>query len=267
MASSLSIFESDGVALLGNRKHPSGVTFAFTTRGGGVSPLPYGPLNLAPTKWDGKLTVIENRRRTMKALDALDILPNLINPKQVHGDKVVVVRENTAEALRSAKNEASAGADAVVCTAPDVPVLLCFADCVPIILIADGAFAVVHSGWKGTELEIVSRAVEVLSRESSQAPSAIEAYVGPHIPQKDYEVSPELVSRFSEKFSKDVCDGRLLDLGACVKMSLLRSGVAEENITESSYSTANTELFFSHRLSFGKCGRFGALAFMNAKEQ
>ena len=51
-----------------------------------------------------------------------------------------------------------AGADAVVCTVPGVPVLLCFADCVPVVVVCSGGFAVVHSGWRGTYAEIAGTA-------------------------------------------------------------------------------------------------------------
>ncbi|MFR3925705.1 MAG: laccase domain-containing protein [Collinsella sp.] len=40
--------------------------------------------------------------------------------------------------------------------------LLCFADCVPVVLVAPGGFAVVHSGWKGTIARISAKACQAL---------------------------------------------------------------------------------------------------------
>lgn len=49
-------------------------------------------------------------------------------------------------------------------TAHNVPVLLCFADCVPVVLVAPGGFAVVHSGWKGTIARISAKACQAALR-------------------------------------------------------------------------------------------------------
>ena len=75
---------------------------------------------------------------------------NLLVPNQVHGDHIVTVTSNGADDLEAVREQIAEGCDAIVCTAHDVPVLLCFADCVPVVLVAPGGFAVVHSGWKGT---------------------------------------------------------------------------------------------------------------------
>src|SRR5258706_10699128 len=48
----------------------AGFLNAFSTRKGGVSPLPSGSLNLAQFKGDSKENVFENRRRFLKAIDA-----------------------------------------------------------------------------------------------------------------------------------------------------------------------------------------------------
>ena len=40
--------------------------------------------------------------------------------------------------------------------------MLCFADCVPVVLVAPGGFAVVHSGWKGTIARISAKACQAL---------------------------------------------------------------------------------------------------------
>ena len=152
--------ERAGVALVGDVEGP--VSFGFTERTGGVSRAPFASLNLGAHVDDDPAAVAENRRRVLAALGAESLSDRLVVPNQVHGDHVVMIADGSPAALEAARAEAAAGADAVVCTAPDVPVLLCFADCVPCILVAPRAFAVVHSGWKGTFAGIAGKAARVL---------------------------------------------------------------------------------------------------------
>ena len=255
---------SSGVTLLTDESVPGGVTLAFTERGGGVSEAPYASLNLGDACGDDPERVAENRRRALAAVGAEGLLDGLVNPRQVHGDHVVVVRSAEAPELAAAQAEARAGADAVVCTAERVPVLLCFADCVPVVLVAPDGFAVVHSGWRGTIARIVARAAEVLCEDASCKPSDLLAYVGPHIGAADYEVSPELAASFSEEFGPGVIAGeRNLDLSAALAATLRDAGVPAESVAWVEASTASaTERFFSYRAEGGTCGRHGALAVM-----
>ena len=87
---------------------------------------------------------------------------NLLVPNQVHGDHIVTVTSNGADDLEAVREQIAEGCDAIVCTSHDVPVLLCFADCVPVVLVAPGGFAVVHSGWKGTIARISAKACQAL---------------------------------------------------------------------------------------------------------
>ena len=259
---------SGGVTLLTDESRPGGVTLAFTERTGGVSSAPYASLNLGARCGDEAACVAENRRRALAALGAEDLLDRLVVPHQVHGDHVVVVRSAAPDALSAARAEAEAGADAVVCAAPNVPVLMCFADCVPVILVAPGAFAVAHSGWRGTIARIVEKAVRALCAEAGCEPADLLAYVGPHIGAADYEVSEELAARFVAEFGPAVVPtSRHLDLSAALATTLADAGVGEKNVAWCETSTASaTDRFFSYRAEAGKTGRHAAIAFMRAGE-
>ena len=254
----------DGVTLLGDWGRPGGVTFAFTERTGGVSEGAYASLNLGASCGDDPAAVAANRLRAVEALGAGACAERLVNPRQVHGDHVVVVRTAEGPAFEAARNEAREGADAVVCLAADVPVLLCFADCVPVVLAAPGAFAVAHSGWKGTLARISGKALAVLCEEAACSPADVCAYIGPHIGVEDYEVSEELLATFKKAFGHGVRgEGRTLDLEFAVKAALLEGGVREDAIACVAQSTASaTDRFFSYRAFGGTCGRHGALAFI-----
>lgn len=259
----LTRYTSQGVTLVGDLSSPGGVTFAFTERTGGVSRGAFSSLNIGAACGDDLALVTENRRRVLSALGARDAMARLVNPHQVHGDHVVVVRSADEAHLARVREEVARGADAVVCVAEDVPVLLGFADCVPVVVCAPHGFAVVHSGWKGTELGIAGKAASILIKETGAACDEVSAYVGPHILADDYEVSPELARRFCRTFG-DACvvGERNLDLGCCVRSSLVGAGVPEHRVVDPSLSTYDSERFFSYRASGGNCGRHGAVAYL-----
>ena len=257
-----------GVTLLMDPKVPYGVTLAFTERTGGFSEGVYTSLNLGDRCGDDVSTVTRNRKLVLEVLGAQSYFSRLINPFQVHGDTVISLTSDTPEALQNAQQQARAGADGIVCTVENTPVLLAFADCVPIILVAPGGFAVVHSGWKGTIARIGARATRILCDATHTRPYELKAYIGPHIGPDDYEVSEELMQRFVLEFGSDVVNTamgfRYLDLGYAVRSALVGAGIKEASIEEVAESTASTtERFFSYRAEGGHCGRHAAVAYMN----
>ena len=266
-APSLTRYVSHGVTLLGDLARPCGVTFAFTERSGGVSRAPYASLNLGSRCGDDPAAVRRNRALVLGALGAGSVADRLVEPRQVHGDHVVSARSSDGAALEAVRAEALEGADAVVCTAPGVPVLLCFADCVPVVLVAPGGFAVVHSGWRGTFARVCGKAVRALCAEAGCAPSEARAYIGPHIAGEDYEVSPELLSRFVEEFGTMVNVkgmSRNLSLSSAITSTLESAGVKPCQILDARLSTAShADRFFSYRAGSGRTGRHAAVAFLS----
>lgn len=251
-----------GVTLLGDSNRPGGVTLAFTERTGGVSTGPFATLDLGERNEDDPAAVAENRRRVLAALGASSCAARLICPHQVHGDRVVCVADKSDDGLRRARALCADGADAVVCTVQDVPVLLTYADCVPIVLVVDGGFAVVHSGWKGTVAKIVDRALQELCLLAKVRPQDVRAYIGPHIGMRDYEVSLDMANEFTALFGSGVvCDGRYVDLGEAIVQTLMEAGVLRNSLVTCDDSTAShTDRFYSYRASGGVCGRHGAIA-------
>ena len=253
-----------GAACVGSAEGP--VRFGFTERTGGVSQSPYASLNLGTHVEDDPAAVAENRRRALALLGAEDLQGNLLVPNQVHGDRVVLAESAEPDALAAVRADIAQGADAVVCTAPGVPVLLCFADCVPVVLVAGDAFAVAHSGWKGTYTRIAGKTARALAEASGADPASIHAYIGPHILGDEYEVSEELIERFEASFGPCCTTSpnpRMLDLSACIAQALEEVGVPAGNIHDTQLSTVKlADRFYSYRRERGACGRHGALAVM-----
>lgn len=240
------------------------IRFGFTERTGGVSREPYASLNLGTHVGDDPVAVAENRRRVLAALGAEELADRLLVPNQVHGDEVAVVSTGDADELARVRDEIARGADAIVCTARDVPVMLCYADCVPVVLVGEGGFAVIHSGWKGTYAGIAGKAARILAHETGADASQLDAHIGPHILGDEYEVSCELMGRFAERFPGiDASAGRLLDLSCAIRASLEDAGVLENHIVDTQLSTMrDNDRFFSYRAETGTCGRHAAVAVM-----
>jgi len=258
---------------LGDASRPRGVTLAFTERTGGVSCGPYASLNLGDACGDDAEAVAENRRRVLDAMGFAGDTTRLVNPVQVHGTDVVVIADGHDSPEEGARR-ARQGADAVVCTRPDVPVLLCAADCALVVLVTEaaegsGAFAVVHSGWRGTIGRISAKALAILCEVSGTTPEDVLAYVGPHIGAADFEVSCDLADEFRDAFGKAVTpDARHVDLGLAIRIGLRGAGVPEASIVSFDESVcAQTERFFSYRASGGTCGRHGAVAFIGTMDK
>ena len=245
-ADKVSRVDHDGVTLVEGAT--SDVRFAFTERAGGVSEDAYSSLNLGSHVGDDPFAVQENRRRALEAMGAAECEHNLLVPNQVHGDHVVAVTSNGADDLEDVREQIAEGCDAIVCTARNVPVLLCFADCVPVVMVAPGGFAVVHSGWDAAGCDA----------------SDVSAYIGPHILGDEYEVSQELMDRFAAEFSCiDASTSRMLDLSAAIREALVDVGVDADNIVDTQLSTVRqNDRFYSYRNENGTCGRHAAIGVM-----
>jgi hypothetical protein len=76
----------------------------------------------------------------------------MVSAEQVHGVATIVVGESDAGrgAYANGGSPPVSAADALMTRAVELPMLLCFADCVPVILAAPGpSLAIVHAGWRG----------------------------------------------------------------------------------------------------------------------
>lgn len=236
-----------------------GTRVAFTYRFGGVSQAPYESLNLKYELGDLDSNVEANRRRLIEALAPSASYDSLIAPNQVHGCEVISVG-----AVNESKKRAENGADGVLCDKRGIPVLLCFADCVSVILVAPGgAFAVLHSGWRGTISSIARVGLDKLVKATSCLPSEVNCYIGPHIGSCCYEVGSDLIQDFVREFGEG-CDAGNdhLDLSFAVSESLRRGGADPSRIVDAGMCTScRNDLFYSYRAESGVTGRHGAFAY------
>lgn len=270
--------ESQGIVVLSDDSlfDATGVRIAFSSRVGGVSTGAYGALDLGNHVGDDATAVERNRDLLLRALDSSP--DRCIFANQVHGDKIVAVAADADDAaLERAKAQANEEADGIIVECPDVAALLCFADCVPVIVVAPtGAFAVVHAGWRGVMARIAPKAVRMLAGPPSAPegmlpsdPSTFNVYIGPHIHGECFETSADIRDRFACGFGEAVCiDDRHVGLADALRVSLQEAGIVSERICDVGICTrCNAHEYFSYRASGGTCGRHAAVAIRHRMDE
>lgn len=268
----LTRIDRDGVAALTDEplRARSGIVVAFSERGGGVSAAPYASLDLAQHVGDEPAAVNENRRLLLGALGVDAYSDALATAEQVHGDVLVEVMGALvgSGALAAGERGPVPGADALWTREEGVPLMLFFADCVPVVLVSESprAVAVVHAGWRGALAGIAGKSAVALG-EALGGTGGLSAYIGPHIGECCYEVGPEIVSQFANMFVTIPRASGCLDLGAVVAEDLDRAGVSRERQWNPGICTAhNTDHYYSYRAE-GRTGRYAAFAMLEPRSR
>jgi|GEM_PF-1796399 hypothetical protein len=127
------------------------------------------------------------------------------------------------------------------------------ADC-SIVIIYDRfrtCFALVHSGWKGSLLNIVGKTVTAIESELKIKAMALNAYIWPGICKYDYQVGKEFVNHFHKHvyFADSILK---LDQKAVITDQLIQAGLDSARIKSSSLCSFHTiykelSLFHSYR--------------------
>ncbi len=235
----------------------------FTSRHGGVSEGSYSSLNLGLNTDDSRDNVLENYRISAERI-GFDV-NRLVLTEQVHSDKIVCVTEKDCGKRLFLKSDITK-TDGLITNCKNVPIGVFTADCTPILLCDKNkkVVAAVHSGWKGTLLEIGKKTVQKMSNIFFCDPKDIVAVIGPSIKKCHFEVKDDVYSKFCESFGTDfiekvsekVQESYYIDTDLINKSSLMSAGILEENIKICPSCTfCESDKFFSHRASGGKTGR------------
>lgn len=243
-----------------------GFSNAFSTRLGGVSPMPQAALNLAGFDDDEADNIYENRRRFLNLFEGEWTLASCW---QKHSAEVRLVKniDDTRQPEKSLGE--TVYCDALTTRTPRLLLGVKTADCVPVLL-ADartGACAAIHAGWRGTLSSIVARTLERMLTEFGTQAADVTAAIGPAARGCCYEVGHEVIEAFREQFSdadslfSPTRDGHaLVDLHKANREQLVAAGVQLENIHTAPLCTmCRTDLFFSYRREKRTHGRTGRL--------
>ncbi len=152
--------------------------------------------------------------------------------EQVHGREVAVID--------SPQKESAIGADGLISNSAGLVIGIYVADCCAVYL-ADpnkGAFGVVHSGKKGTELGITTHAIEKMQEHFGSRPADIHVQLSPCIRPPAYEI----------------------DFAAQIRQQALDAGIPATQVHDTGLCTSlDLHRFYSYRMEKGLTGRMLAL--------
>ena len=160
-----------------------GIESGMSTRRGGVGEPPFDSFNLALDPRDAAASV--NRQRWAGLMGAQPVWLH-----QVHGMSVAVLTAGEAGQLPPA--------DASVAASPGLACTVMVADCLPVLLCADNGRAVgaAHAGWRGLAGGVLEQTVLSLCRLADCGPDAVQAWLGPCIGPRQFEVGEDVLWAF-----------------------------------------------------------------------
>ncbi len=223
-----------------------GARGVFTTRRGGYSTGPYESLNLGFLTDDDRDAVDRNRSSLAGELGV-----RFAHIRQVHGSTVLTLSREPDALI-----EADGHATSIRGLAP----MVLTADCLPIVVAAGGAVAVVHAGWRGLAGGIVDEGVAAV-RGLGNGDAELVAAIGPGAGPCCYEVGDEVHDVFS-MYGDGARNGRNLDLKAIARAQLGAAGVPVVHDTRLCTICSEATLFFSHRRDRGVTGRQAGVAWL-----
>ena len=171
-----------------------------------------------------------------------------VKPSQVHGKNILVVDgSNIADYVLPLRPEA----DGVILTVPDVIASLRFADCAPVMIWDSSWVMILHSGYKGTVLNISREGLRI-AREIFGDISDSCAWIGPCIGREYFrKVNDEWTLRGINSFHREnfTADGDnvYFDLAGEILSQLLDEGLKRENIALSGINTLTDSRCYSYR--------------------
>ena len=178
-----------------------------------------------------------------EALDGIDVLPR-VSPHQVHGSEILRVNDdNFAEFCLPERPEA----DGILLTTEKASASLRFADCAPVMLWGNDWVMLLHSGYKGTVLNISGKGLGLVKGE------ALGAWVGPCIGCEHYcrDIDDEWTQRGITSFHPENFrerEGKIyFDLAGEIRAQLIDGGLSGERIALSGIDTFTDERCCSYR--------------------
>ncbi len=155
-----------------------------------------------------------------------------VTAEQVHGDRIGVVDQPRCG------NFCFAGCDGLITNLPNVALGIYVADCCAIFLVdpVKGALGLVHSGRKGTELNITGNALAQMSERFGSDPKDVIAQLSPCIRPPHYEI--DFASEI-ERQCRRAGVTQVHDSGTCTGCDLTR--------------------YYSYRAEKGRTGRMLAM--------
>lgn len=221
------------------------IVFGFSTKFGHNAKPPFF-FNLSYNVGDKIETVNTNRKIFFKELGLNNKMVSY--QKQIHDDFI-----------REVNSSGNCGeSDALITAKKNLALAISSADC-PAIFIYDPkekVIAAVHSGWRGTEKQILRKTIIRLKNDFHSDVTNLICYIGPSISQQNYEVSEEVAQKFEKEFVIKKETKFFLDLAGANYKMLIDERVKKVNIQVSTLCSYEYEnLLHSYRRDGNKSGR------------
>lgn len=242
------------------------VKHGISSRLGGTSSQPFTSLNLGLHTGDDDKKVIANRQLFCQGVGI--VADDIVTAEQIHTDTVALVTKQHIGKGAKKYSEAIRATDALITNVPDIPLMLFFADCVPVLIVdpVQKAIGIAHAGWKGTMENIAQKTVLTMQTHFGTNPQHCFVAIAPSIGPCCYEVDDIVINKLKTQFEnweqlvRPKGKKWNLDLWQTNRLQLEKIGVEGKNIIVSKICTAcNKELFFSYRAENGCTGRMGAV--------
>ncbi len=237
------------------------VDHLFSTRIGGVSKGCYSQCNLSYTRGDEKDAVDENYRLIADALGHGKSLDDFVCSFQTHTTNIkVVTKADRGKGPKITRDYTDI--DGLITNVPGIILATFHADCPPVYFIdpVKRAIGLSHSGWKGTKGKIAAVTIDEMKKNYGTDPADLVCAIGPSICGECYEIGEDVAKEFASAFtSSELKQYKILVpypenkyrlyLWNAIKLTLIQSGVKEENIIVTDICTrCNPDLLFSHRI-------------------
>lgn len=233
-------------SIFGNYMVQSGCTFRFSNSEAGEE--------ITFSTWN-------NTPQTARSLQELSLATNIAPDnfqflQQVHGDTIVHIQSVVTPPP----------ADALITQTPGIALCALTADCAPILLYdtKEHACAAIHSGWKGTKVQIVPKTILAMQQQFGSDSKHIVAYIGACAHSEQYEVGDEFLDYFPAECIGKTQNGKYyFNNLACIFQQLQEIGVPAANIDQNSDCTLQHENYHSYRKKSEKAGRMVSFIALN----
>jgi polyphenol oxidase len=211
--------------------------------------------NLSSTSGDDRERAAAAREELRTALG----VERVLRCRQVHGSRVL--REPATGPITPSESAELVEADGCATAIPGAAAMVLVADCLPVALLAPGAVAMVHAGWRGLAAGVIEQGIRALEEvgggEAAGGGAPLAAAIGPGAGVCCYEVGEEVHAAFGGAHRH----GDNLDLRALARDRLTAAGIAD--VREQAVCTICDERLFSHRREGVRSGRQAGLAWFN----
>lgn len=177
--------------------------------------------------------------------------------QQVHGAEVRTVQRDTP----------LTESDGMISRETGLALCVSIADCGAVLLYdpQTRTIGALHSGWRGTHLNIVRNGLTQMNLHFGAKPENMLAYISPCAGGDTYEVQEDVAALFPRAVTP-LGSGRFhLDIRAEIARQLTENGVHERNIESSGVCTITDQRYHSYRRDREESGRMIAVITIAAK--